>query len=345
MRRLIVFCGILFSMVATANSNVSYEDYVQRKVLIPVPEGNRNRSMPDIDGSRKDSNYDAKYIKALSVLRKDKKILEHIKKVSALYGIDPVHVVGAIIGEHTFNVSVWDSIQSYATGAAGMAGNWALRFKSNGIDLTEVIVMPQFNSCNKMANDFYRWSCIHDVWDSSFRGKKVNGTWYSGSSIRSTFFNPIGVGITYGLGQMGPDRALFVADAVHKIGGLPMMDLEEPKKAYEMIIHPESMVHFLAATIAASIQVYADVAGFDISKNPGLTATLYNLGKDLRRAEKLFSQNEKLLKAGRPIQYPEENFYGWLVNEKISDLRALLQGKLTSIEAPHIDEMMRTEVL
>lgn len=36
-----------------------------------------------------------------------------IKKVSAAYGIDLIHVVGAIVGEHTYNVDAYDRLQSY----------------------------------------------------------------------------------------------------------------------------------------------------------------------------------------------------------------------------------------
>ena len=29
------------------------------------------------------------------------------------YGIDPLHIVGAIVGEHTYNVDAYDRLQTY----------------------------------------------------------------------------------------------------------------------------------------------------------------------------------------------------------------------------------------
>ncbi len=61
------------------------------------------------------------------------------------------------------------------------------------------------------------------------------------------------------------------------------------------------------------------VAGMDISRNPGLTATLYNIGNSKARARALAAKN-----AGGATVWPEENYYGWLINDKLAELQALL---------------------
>jgi hypothetical protein len=52
----------------------------------------------------------------------------------------------------------------------------------------------------------------------------------------------------------------------------------------------------------------------DISKNPGVTTTLYNVGGSAERAAVL----------ARRGGLPEENYFGWLVNDKLAELRALV---------------------
>ncbi len=86
---------------------------------------------------------------------------------------------------------------------------------------------------------------------------------------------------------------------------------------------PDLTLAYVAATISKSIDAYKSIAGFDISGNPGLTATLYNVGNPEQRAEALKAENDKRRAAGEPEKLPEENYYGWLVNDKLSELKAL----------------------
>ncbi|MEK1928066.1 MAG: DUF1402 family protein, partial [Rhizobium giardinii] len=71
--------------------------------------------------------------------------------------------------------------------------------------------------------------------------------------------------------------------------------------------------------IRHSIDAYKSIAGMDISGNPGITATLYNVGNPDQRAAALAARNQ-----GGEVQWPEENYYGWLVNDKLAELKALL---------------------
>ena len=68
-----------------------------------------------------------------------------------------------------------------------------------------------------------------------------------------------------------------------------------------------------------AIDDYRTIAGMDISKNPGVTATLFNVGNSLQRARSLAARNAG---GGAPV-WPEENYYGWLVNDRLADLKTL----------------------
>ena len=80
---------------------------------------------------------------------------------------------------------------------------------------------------------------------------------------------------------------------------------------------------YVAATLKKSIDAYQTIAGFDISQNPGITATLYNVGNPEARAHALKAENDSAPAAARRRKLPEENYYGWLVNEKLPELQAL----------------------
>ncbi|MGL4405437.1 MAG: DUF1402 family protein, partial [Notoacmeibacter sp.] len=84
-----------------------------------IEPGNRSEEQPAIPGASikrtKDmrGSFEKKYAKALGLLKNDPELAGKIKKVAGTYGIDPIHMAGAIIGEHTFNVDAYDRLQSY----------------------------------------------------------------------------------------------------------------------------------------------------------------------------------------------------------------------------------------
>ena len=86
---------------------------------------------------------------------------------------------------------------------------------------------------------------------------------------------------------------------------------------------PEKVARANKANSMAYRPALEKIAGFDISQNPGITATLYNLGNPEARAYALKAENDKRRAAGLEPKLPEENYYGWLVNEKLPELQAL----------------------
>jgi hypothetical protein len=123
---------------------------------------------------------------------------------------------------------------------------------------------------------------------------------------------------------MSPVAALSVNEYVHAKSGLPLLDINRANEVFQVVMDPDKTLHYMAAQIRIAIDYYRDIAGFDISQNPGVTATLYNLGEVATRARQLAAENAERKKRGQPIAYPEENFYGWLVNDRVDELRKLL---------------------
>jgi hypothetical protein len=161
------------------------------------------------------------------------------------------------------------------------------------------------------------------VWNAAFRGRTVGGKSFPDNRFGAVFFQPYYAGQTFGLGQLNPLTALQMSDLVHSVSGLPRLDVGDPNAVYKTIMDPDLTLNYVAATLEKSIDAYKSIAGFDISDNPGVTATLYNVGNPEARAYALKQENERHRAAGEPERFPEENYYGWLVNDKLPELQAL----------------------
>ena len=292
-----------------------------------VPEGNRNSEQPGIPEASKKrtaalkSSFEAKYQKVLALLKSDEKLRSKIKSVSAQYGISPLHMVGAIVGEHTYNVDAYDRLQTYYIKALNYVAS-DIVFENNGESVVDFVERSQFDDCKSLNNSETLWTCRERVWNAQFRGKTVDGTEFPNTRFSAVFFQPFYSGQTFGIGQMSPLTALQMSDRVNKVSGLPKLDVKDAKEVYRTIMDPDLTLPYVAATIVDSIDAYKK-AGFDISNNPGLTATLYNLGDPGARAAALETENKQGMQDGKPEKLPEENYYGWLVNDKIEDLKAL----------------------
>lgn len=149
-----------------------------------VPEGNRNAKQPRIPfasarrTSASRSAYDSKFERILNVLRRDSRLMRDIKRVARTYGIDPIHMIGAIVGEHTYNYDSLDSAQSYYVKALSYAGI-RMEFAYDGTHVADFVQRPEFKRCNAGSKESGRlWTCYERIWNSRFRGKSVDGTRY-----------------------------------------------------------------------------------------------------------------------------------------------------------------------
>ncbi|WP_112525210.1 DUF1402 family protein [Phyllobacterium trifolii] len=293
-----------------------------------VPEGNRNATQPGVPAASAkrtrelNTTYEAKYQKIYNLLKTDSKLRSKIASVARTYGIDPVHIVGALVGEHTYNVDAYDRLQTYYVKAISYVQQ-GLSFDYQGESIGDFVRRPQFSSCVQFKDSLRLWTCRENVWEADFRGKSVGGKRFPNNRFSAVFFQPFYAGQSFGLGQLSPLIALQMTDMVNRYSGLPKLDADHAADVYKTIMDPDLTLPYMAATLKHSIDVYRRVADFDISKNPGITATLYNTGGSDSRARALADSNLARVANGEQPQLPEENYYGWLVNDKIDQLSAL----------------------
>lgn len=292
-----------------------------------VPPGNRSVEQPGVPGGSSKrtkagrTTFDAKYRKVYALLKNDRALHKKIVETASAYGIDPMHIVGAIVGEHTYNVDAYDRLQTYYVKAVAYL-KADLSFTYEGEDVDDFVKRPPFSECTATGS-YELWTCRERVWNSSFRGRTVGGTAFPDNRFAAVFFQPYYAGQTFGLGQLSPLTALQMSDLVNKVSGLPRLDAANPNQVYETIMDPDLTLNYVAAALKKSIDAYRDIAGFDISQNPGITATLYNIGNPDARAYALKRENDERASRGEAPRFPEENYYGWLVNEKLPELQAL----------------------
>lgn len=299
---------------------------VRADSMVVVPPGNRSATQPPIPNTSAlrarafNTTYEAKYVQIIAFLQQETKLMAQIKKAATAYGIEPIHIVGALVGEHTYNVSTIGTAQTYYLKALAYANaDFAFRYK--GVPVQTFLTRSEFVRCASERGSAALWSCRDQVWEDDFRGKTVDGIAYEPVTFQRAFFQPFYAGQTFGLGQISPATALQVTDLVNKVSGFPKLTPDQPQAIYRDIMDPDRGVVYIAAILRDAIDAYGE-KGFDISGNPGITATLYNVGQPRRRATEL----RKAAATGNGRKLPVENYYGWLVNEKLHELQALLGG-------------------
>ncbi|MEF2071318.1 DUF1402 family protein [Consotaella aegiceratis] len=296
-------------------------------VLVPV--GNRHAAQPAVPGAsakrtrQTHSTFEAKYEKIRDLLRTSEDLKAKIRKAADQYGIDPIHIAGALVGEHTYNVDAFDQLQTYYVKAVSYM-NSGIEFSYKGEQVLDFVKRPEFDACKDLSGSAALWTCREAVFDQKFRGKVVAGRRYPDNRFGAVFFQPFYAGQTFGLGQLNPLTALAVSDTVHRVSGYRKLSAADAPEVYRDIMDPDRTLAYVAAVLKDSIDAYRDIAGFDISGNPGITATLYNIGNARERAKALAAENRRRRARGLSARLPEENYYGWLVNDRLKELKAAL---------------------
>lgn len=295
---------------------------------IAVPEGNRNASQPKVPSAsvsrtrNTKTSFERKYDKIHDLLKRDDRLRAKITDVASDYDIDPLHIAGALVGEHTYNVDAYDRLQSYYVKALAYATG-GISFRYDGEDVDNFVRREQFQRCDGLTDSLNLWTCREKIWNTFFRGRRVDGKSFPDDRFSAVFFQPFYAGQTFGLGQLNPLTALKYTDHVHRVSGYRKLSHRDGEEVYRTIMNPDTTLAYVAAALRHSIDAYRTIAGFDISTNPGITATLYNVGGPDERARALARKNRRMEALGLEPKWPQENYYGWLVNDKIDDLRAL----------------------
>jgi hypothetical protein len=329
MRIFALFAAMFAALFAV--TELSYSAAAAKQDIIVVPADYHAKQQPRVfAGSglltaiRGSGGYKEKYARVYGLLSRDKKLIANIKNAAATYGIDPINIIGAIVGEHTYNIDAFDTLQAYYVKALEYVKPNSVVFEYNGESAAKLFARPQFAACATMKTNYEIWDCRQTVWNRTFFGRFVDGRHYPSDRLHRTYFRPAGSGMTFGIGQLSPVAALMVTDVTHAKSGRPLLSVDNAPQVYQEIMNPDDAVIYIAANIRVSIDLYRNIAGFDISKNPGLTATLYNLGDAATRARQLKAINDQRKAKGDQPLFPQENFYGWFVNEKADELRKLL---------------------
>ncbi|MGB7335829.1 MAG: DUF1402 family protein [Salaquimonas sp.] len=293
--------------------------------LVKVPAGNQNATQPGVPSgsisrtAAGNGSFEAKYIKIRDLIASDRKLQRQIKQSASRFGIKPIHIVGALIGEHTYNVDALDFLQTYFVKAASYLKS-AVTFEYEGESISTFVARPQFSACKRFSDSYELWNCREEVWQKAFSGRNTGGKSWPHDRFSKIFFQPLYAGQTFGLGQLNPLTALRATDMVSSVTGAKKLNPDDAPEVYATIMRPDSTLDYMAAIIRLSIDAYKTEAGLDISGNPGITATLYNLGYVQDRARAI--QNKR---ASDPSIMPEENYYGWLVNDKLSELQNIIR--------------------
>src|SRR5690606_33073556 len=127
---------------------------------------------------------------------------------------------------------------------------------------------------------------------------------FPNNRFSAVFFQPFYSGQTFGIGQLNPLTALQMSDIVSKVTGAPKLDYRDAQAVYGTIMDPDQTLLYVAATLRKAIDAYATIADFDISQNPGLTATLYNVGAPEARAYALKAENQRRMSEGLEPKLP-----------------------------------------
>lgn len=303
---------------------------------IKVPAGNTNRSIPEIPkGSRKNlsswkySEREMMDFRYESIKRKiiDNNYLPMIKKAAKAFDMDPIMVLGSIVGEHVFNLDMKDSAQDYLLKLPGWMRSWVE--DDFELELGDILKNSKFDKCHELQTEYDKWNCYGQVWNDEFRGKKCrecrDDDKYPDNSLKFAFFSPFGS--TYGIGQLGPMKALMVTDLVHdRVPSMPYLTLDDMEEVYSSVLDPQKSFYYVAATLHKIIEVYREDACFDITTNAGVVATLYNLGGEKYRASKKKKLSVANLYKRKPVVMPEENYYGWYINEQLSDMESFIEN-------------------
>ncbi|WP_244935008.1 DUF1402 family protein [Acuticoccus sediminis] len=291
-----VLIAILSGFLAPAPTIAQTNEVPSTYGSHPLPAATQRR-LKETRGS-----VPAKMRRTMDVL-KAQRLIPKIKRTAAAYGIDPIHILGAIVGEHVFNYDIRDNLQQVALQLGRRMRN--VEFACGSVPLERVLAMPQFNQCRGSSNTY--WTCVESTWQSKVRGSTVDGVRLPRRNLTESCFNPFATGQTYGLGQLSPVTALKMMDTTK----LPKLTYKDADAIYERIIDPDESLHVIAAVIVDAIKAYRAV-GVDISNRPGITATLYNVGNPWVRARKSRGN-------------PKVNYYGAYVEDHIDVLEDMLR--------------------
>lgn len=233
-------------------------------------------------------------------------LIAEVKRVAKIFKLDPIHILGPIIGENSFNGSIDRTLQdSYAKMFQKKD------FRAMSAKMKSIIDGNEIQTCmEKSIRNYWKWRCI--VYFSTMTANNSN------RDLLMQYYSISGKG-TFGIGQVQPFLLWGYNDLVHEKLAYPLFNVTDSEKPMKIIFNNKEMIAYIGAMIYTSINIYRQFARVDISHNPGLTTTLYNLGDEYQRA---FYFNE--IKKQDPSALPQVNYMGWYINKFSSEIRQFI---------------------
>ncbi|CAN5538389.1 DUF1402 family protein [soil metagenome] len=234
-------------------------------------------------------------------------LIKEAVRVSKRFKIDPVHILGPIVGENTFNGFIDRTIQNHYHQMFAKSDIETMSQKMS--QLTQAA--SGYGCFEAQISNYWKWRCLlfYSTIDNS-----------NGGMMNDGFYSIKGSG-TFGIAQMQPFLLWSLNDIVVQTMGYRKFEVTDLESPMQIIFKNKEMLAYLAANAAVSIEVYKMVAGVDISNNPGITTTLYNVGDEYRRA---YSFNQ-LRARGSGVEAPKVNYLGWYVNQFEGEIRSYLK--------------------
>lgn len=235
------------------------------------------------------------------VIRKIKALglVPEIKKVGALYDVDPAQILAPVVVEMTFNGFIDRALQD------GLVALKKPELDRKSVQLKSLLHNRDVQKCMVAEiENYWKWKCV-DFFNSAYNGAHL-GTALSG----------IG---TYGIAQFNPVLVWSYNDVVAKKTGQRPMEFGDFESALKTVLSPTETLHYIAASVARAIKVYREVACFEIGNHLGLTSTIYNVGDDYQRAY-IAKNRFEIMNIG-----PAENYFGWFATEFESEIRRALR--------------------
>ncbi|MGZ3721809.1 MAG: DUF1402 family protein [Bdellovibrionales bacterium] len=115
-----------------------------------------------------------------------------------------------------------------------------------------------------------------------------------------------GKSFSLGLGQIKPDSAYEAEEMLAKMEKRPMYSKD---RVTQELLNPVGSLKYAAAIVRHCQDEYAK-QGMDVSGDPGVLASLYNLGRCEKLADKTKAGNRK----------PQVNYFGFFVNTYMKDV-------------------------
>lgn len=234
-------------------------------------------------------------------------LLAEAVRLARVYNLDVLHILGPIIGENTFNGMIDRTLMD----------SYAKMFQKSDFEtmsgrMRALTASTEIQDCLRAPiSNYWKWRCV--LYYSPTRNSS------NGDLIRG--FYSITTSGSFGIGQIQPYLVWSLNDVVAQLNQQYLrFEIYDMEKAFKIIFNNKEMLAYIAANAVTAIEVYKLVSGVDISENPGLTTTLYNVGDEYQRAYSL-----KQRRMRDPSAMPENNYLGWYLNRNEKLIRSFLK--------------------